>query len=201
MMNNLQNYNLPGFLLILISMMSCSDSQLSLEQYSTRPVKFDKEKFTIAENEFSMLFQKGWTWKKEDHEDENILWAINGASSPDKDGFIDIVSILKLKSDVGSKTVESEFLYLKSELENETNNRKILDTGRTQLFRNDAYFFHTEYETGTYGEPELITFILAAKETGVFYHITASASQTHNLNNNMAVMIQSLVTFNPKEYN
>jgi hypothetical protein len=173
---------------------SCSNRQNTLNSYANYPVKIAKQKVEYPNGDFSMSIPINWEWKVEQYEDENILLGIDAVSNPDKDGFVDIISVQKVKS-FGNKTdLKSEFDYYLELLE--TNwNAETVETGATEILNDQAYFLHTKSNSGTYGEIESISFVLESETKGVFYNLTASASQTDDLKKNMAILIQCLRTF------
>ena len=166
-----------------------------MEQYSNYPVKFAKQKVDYPDKDFSLLIPKNWVWKVENYENENIILGIDAGSKPDKNGFIDMISIQKIKSFGKNKDLKSEFEYCINIIENNSQNRKIIESGLTEILNQKSYFLHTKSDTDTYGEAEIISFIIDSGTEGVFYNLTASASQTENLKKNMSIMIQSLKTF------
>ena len=178
----------------LILTTSCSNRQNTLNSYANYPVKIAKQKVEYPNGDFSMSIPINWEWKVEQYEDENILLGIDAVSNPDKDGFVDIISVQKVKS-FGNKTdLKSEFDYYLELLE--TNwNAETVETGATEILNDQAYFLHTKSNSGTYGEIESISFVLESETKGVFYNLTASASQTDDLKKNMAILIQCLRTF------
>ncbi len=173
---------------------SCSNQQNTLNNYATYPVKIAKQKIEYPNGDFSFSIPINWVWKVENYENENILLGIDAGSNPDNDGFVDLLSVQKIKS-FGNKTnLKSEFEYYLELLE--TNwDAEVVETGKTDLLNQDAYFLHTKSDTGTYGEIETISFVVESETKGVFYNLTASASQTDDLKKNMAILIQCLRTF------
>jgi hypothetical protein len=184
-----------GKFIVLILVVSCSNNENTLEQYANFPVKFAKQKVTYPNNDFSIFIQKNWEWKVENYDNENILLGIDASSKPDKDGFIDIISIQKVKSFGENKDLKSEFEYCLNLIETNSQNRKVIESGQTEILNQKSYFLHTKSDTGKYGEAEIISFILDSGIDGVFYNLTASASQTTDLKKNMSILIQSLKTF------
>lgn len=184
-----------GKILVLILIVSCSSKQLTLEQYANQSVKFAKQKINYPNNDFSLFIPKNWEWKVEDYDNENIILGINAGSKPDTNGFIDIISIEKIKSFGENKDLKSEFDNCLNIIENNAHNRKIVESGYTEILNQKSYFIHTKSDTSQYGQAEIISFILDSGVEGVFYNLTASASQTADLNKNMSILIQSLKTF------
>jgi hypothetical protein len=185
-----------GTILILIFTVSCSSNkEMTLEQYLQQPIKFAKQKVNYPNNDFTLFIPHNWFWKVETYENDNIILGIDAASLTDKDGFVDLISIQKLKSFGNTTNIKVEFEYWLNLLKNNSQNGKILESGQTQLFNQKAYFFHTKSDSGTYGESERITFILESNTKGVFYNLTVAASQTGDLKNNMAILVQSIRTF------
>ncbi len=166
-----------------------------MEQYANYPVKFAKQKIHYPNNDFSIFIPKNWEWKVENYDNENIILGIEASSKPDKNGFIDIISIQKIKSFGENKDLESEFEYCLTLIENNSQNKKIIESGYTEILNQKSYFLHTTSDTVKYGESEVISFILDSGLEGVFYNLTASASHTVELKKNMSILIQSLKTF------
>ncbi|WP_157491965.1 hypothetical protein [Gelidibacter mesophilus] len=173
---------------------SCSNRQNTLDNYANYSVKVTKQKIEYPNGDFSISIPINWEWTVEDYENKNILFGIDAVSNPDKDGFVDILSIQKIKSFGDRKDLESEFDYYLELLE--TNwDAKVIETGKTNLLNEEAYFLHTKSNTETYGEIETVSFVLESETKGVFFNLTASASQTDELKKNMAILIQCLRTF------
>ena len=181
-------------LILLISIVSCSTKQQTLDEYANYPVKFAKQKIEHPDVDFTFYLPKNWKWKSETYDSENILFGIDAGSEPDKDQFVDIISIQKLKSFDNRNDLKSEFEYYLELLETNWNG-EVVKTGETDIFDEQAFYLHTKSNTGTYGEIETISFVLKSETEGVFYNLTASASQTDNLKMNMAMMIDCLQTF------
>ncbi|MBA6153704.1 hypothetical protein [Gelidibacter maritimus] len=181
-------------LTLLILTASCSNRQNTLDNYANYSVKVTKQKIEYPNGDFSISIPINWEWTVEDYENKNILFGIDAVSNPDKDGFVDILSIQKIKSFGDRKDLESEFDYYLELLE--TNwDAKVIETGKTNLLNEEAYFLHTKSNTETYGEIETVSFVLESETKGVFFNLTASASQTDELKKNMAILIQCLRTF------
>ncbi len=92
------------YLLLLLSV-SCSGKQLSPEQYADQPLKFAKRKVTYPNNDFSLYIPQAWDWKVEQYDIENFILGIDAASPPDKDGYIDLLSIQKVKGFAGAQSI------------------------------------------------------------------------------------------------
>lgn len=186
---------LAGIFLVLFFIASCSDGQLTLEDYANQPVKFAKQKISHPDHEFTMYIPKNWTWKVEKYDHENMILGIDAGSPPDKDGFIDLISIQKVKSFGGKKDLKSEYHYLLTKSKQQPKSINVVESGETDILNQKAYFIHSKSETNTYGETEIISFILDGESEGTFYYLIAGASQTNDLKKNMAIIIQSLKTF------
>jgi hypothetical protein len=184
-----------GKFIVLILFVSCSNNENTLEQYANFQVKFAKQKVNYPNNDFSIFIPKNWEWKVENYDNENILLGIEASSKPDKDGFMDIISIQKIKSFGKNKDLKSEFEYCLNLIETNSQNRKIIESGQTEILNQKSYFLHMKSDTDQYGETEIISFIIESGIEGVFYNLTASASQTSDLKKNTAILIQSLKTF------
>lgn len=186
---------IAAIFLIFILIVSCSSDKFTFEDYVSQNVKFNKKKVMYPNNDFTLYIPKKWHWKVEEYGSENIILGIDAGSLPDKDGFIDLISIQKVKSFGGVKDLKSEYEYLLKLAKNQSSNMKFIESGETKLFKQKAYFIHTKSETNTYGESEMISFILESPTKGIFYYLNAGASQTKELKRNMAIIIQSLETF------
>ena len=184
-----------GKFIVLILIVSCSNKENTLEQYAKYPVKFAKHKINYPNNDFSIFIPINWEWKIKNYDDENIILGIDISSKPDKNGFIDLISIQKIKSFGENKDLKSEFDYCLNLIEINSQNRKIVASGYTEILSQKSYFLHTKSDTNQNGESEIISFILDSGIEGVFYNLTASASQTEDLKKNMSVLIQSITTF------
>ena len=185
-----------GIILIFALFISCSRKHITLEKASKYPVKFSSQKITSPNIDFEIYIPKNWEWKIEDYGVENIITAIDAASKPSQEGFIDIISIQKIQSFGNNKDLKSEYEYYIGLIENQSRSLEIIEKGQTNILKEKAYFIHTKSNTGTYGEIETITFIVESKDKGVFFNISAGASQTKDLMKHMAIIIQSVKTFN-----
>ncbi len=174
---------------------SCS-SDLTLEDYSNEAVICAKKEITFQGGDFTILLPKSWTWKVEDYQDQKIILGMDAGSKEDLDGYLDIISIRKIKSWSKSENLKNEFEFLLNQSrKNLTGSMKIVESGKTNLLTKPAYFIHYKSDTGTYGEIENIEFIMESETNGVFYHLIAGASQTKDLEKNMAQMIHCVKTF------
>jgi len=188
-----------GIFLILIFASSCSREKFTLEEYERQQIKFAKQKVSYPNNEFTLYIPKNWGWKVEKYDNENIVLGIDAGSPADKEGYIDLISIQKIKSFGGAKDLKSEYEYLLNLAKNQPKNMKFIESGKTDIFKQKAYFIHSKSETNTYGESEMITFILESQTEGTFYYLNAGASQTKDVTKNMSIIIQSLKTFEINE--
>tara|TARA_R110002033_G_scaffold170646_1_gene213659 strand:+ start:70 stop:654 length:585 start_codon:yes stop_codon:yes gene_type:complete len=184
-----------GKFIVFILVISCSSKQIKLEEYSNYPMKFAKQKITYPNNDFSIFIPKNWEWKVETYETEKIILGIDAVSELDKDGFVDVISIQKFKSLGKNNDLKSEYEFWLNGMKNKPDNGKLIESGFTEILNKKSYFFHTKSDTGRYGESEIISFILDSGIEGVFYNLTASASQTTDLMKNMSILIHSLKTF------
>ncbi|KAB1159725.1 hypothetical protein F7018_05295 [Tenacibaculum aiptasiae] len=186
---------LIGKLIMLILFVSCSKNEVRLKELASYPVKFAKQKVNHPSNDFSIFIPKSWKWKVEDYNNENIILGIDAISNPDKDGFTDVIAIQKIKSLGKNKSLESEFKHYFNLIKNNSKGQKIVESGSTEILNQKSYFIHIKSTTDIYGATESISFILNSETEGVFYNLTASASQTKDFKKNMSVMIRSLSTF------
>lgn len=184
-----------GIFLILLFAVSCSSGNYTLKEYVNQPVKFAKQEVIYPNNDFRLYIPKNWDWKVEEYDNENIILGIDAASPEDKDGYIDLISIQKSKSFGGKKNLKSEYEYLLNLAKNQPKGMKFIGSGKTDILKQEAYFIHSKSETNTYGESEIISFIMESQTEGTFYYLNAGASQTKDLKKNMAIIIQSLKTF------
>lgn len=180
---------------IVLLATSCSSNELKLENYATQSVKFAKQKVNYPNNDFSFYLPKNWSWKVENYKDNNIILGIDAASKADKKGLINLISIQKVKSFGGNKDLKSEFDYLLNLSKKQSKSINIIESGETKIFDQKAYYIHTKSEKNTYGNSEMISFILEGQKIGTFYYLNAGISQTNDLDNNMAIIVQSLKTF------
>ena len=187
-----------NFLLILL-FVACSENQMKLLDYEKYPMKFIKKKVDYPNNDFEIYIPYQWNWKVENYENVNeIILGIDIVSKPDEKNFINIIYIQKCYGFPKQKNVENEYSIL---LENQRNkpNLKIIEYGKTKILKNETYFIHSKSNTGKYGEIELITMITKSKSENSFYYLTASASRTDKVKENMSIMVQCLRTFKEKE--
>ena len=184
------------YFLVLISLLiSCSEKQFSFENYTTYPIKFAKKNFVYPNNEFEIFLPFNWESKVENYKDnDEIILGIDAFSKPDNDNFINVISIQKMKSFSSKKDLKSEYDYFIEKVKQKTS-LEIIDLGKTDFLKNEAYFIHSKSNTGTYGELEMITIITKSKNDDNYYHLNASAPTVKELKMNMSVMISCLKTF------
>ena len=186
--------------LFLITINACAQGDITLDQVAKNPIEFAKQKVSLDSSNFSVMIPEGWDWRneEEDCDGKNIIIMLNAGSPSDKDGYIDIISIQKIKSQSNSNDLEKEYKYILKLSKNQSQGLKMVESGKTDALNYPAYYFHTKSDTRTYGETETISFILKSEEQGFFYHLIAGASQTEQLKKNMTIMIHSLKTFKIK---
>lgn len=185
------------YITLLIGLFSACSKEISLEEFNNYPVKFQKEKISYPTGEFSILIPKNWNWQIEDYENNQIELGINAVSPKDNDGFIQVLSIQKVKGLSRTESLETEYKSILNSLE-EKKEFKIVNSGKTDILKDESYYIHFKSDSGNYGEVEAITFIKKANTKNTFYQLTASASQTKDIKQNMAVMITSIKTFEEK---
>ncbi|POY41115.1 hypothetical protein C3L50_00885 [Flavobacterium alvei] len=160
-------------------------------------MKFAKEKIKYPDGSFELFLPKNWNWKVENYENKSeIILGIDAISKPDKENYINIISIQKTKGFSIDKSLESEYNMALNNFQ-KNKSLKLIESGKTKLLENLSYYIHSKSNTGNYGEVEIITLITKSNDNN-FYHLTVSASTTKELKLNMAVMIQCLKTF--KQY-
>ena len=184
------------FILLLIT--SCSSKQFRLNQYHKYPVKFAKKIVVYPDETFNLSLQLDWEWKVENFEEvEEINIGIDAISKPDTKNFINAILIQKGKGFSSKKNLFSEYNFILEKIKQDSK-LKIIDFGKTNFIKNETYFLHTKSNSGTYGEIEMISFIIKSDSDNDFYYLNASAPRTEDLNKNMAIMIQCLKTFKEK---
>ena len=200
-MHNMKTIMNHIFILLFVSALnSCNNGDITLNQIANNQVEFEKQEVSLPAENFSVMIPASWSWRneEEDCDGENFLIMINAGSPGDKDGYIDIISIQKIKSQSKSNNLQTEYTYLLELSKTNSQGLKMVETGKTDVLNYPAYYFHTKSSSGTYGESENIGFIIESDEKGYFYHLIAGASQTEHLKENMSIMIHSLKTFKIK---
>ncbi|WP_282051186.1 hypothetical protein [Maribacter aquivivus] len=184
-----------GIFIILILVFSCSSEENSLEQYANHPVKFAKQKIDNPDNDFSIFIPKNWEWKAPYKENGNDILGLFANSKSNKNGFKSIILVKKYKSSQNSKDLKSEFEYLSKQIRNHSQIEEIVDFGSTDIFNQESYFFHTKSKSDTNGDSEILNFLINGNIEGIYYNLTLSTPQTTDFNTDMAVLVQSLKTF------
>ncbi len=189
------------FIILLVSALSsCNNGDITLDQIVNKPVEFEKQEVSLPSENFSVMIPAGWSWRneEEDCDGENFLVMLNAGSTADKDGYIDIISIQKIKSQSKSNDLNTEYKYLLDLFKTNSRGLTLVESGKTGVLNYTAYYLHTKSDARSYGEIENISFIIKSDKEGYFYHLNAGASQTDQLEKNMSVMIQALKTFRIK---
>lgn len=184
------------FLLIIIfSFISCSDKQFSLENYKNYPVKFAKKNVVYPKNEFEIVLPINWDWKIEDYEDTNeVILGIDAFSKPNNENFYNGISIQKMKPFSSDNSLKSEFdTVLKKSQENQS--WKLIDSGKTDILKTEAYYIHLKSKTEKQGGLEMLTIITISNNDDNYYHINGLSPITKDLKLNMATIISCLKTF------
>lgn len=179
----------------LFLILSCTSKKKDFEYYLKHPVKFAKQKVEYPNGDFTIYIPKHWTWKVENYEVENIILGIDAGSKPDKNQFIDIISIQKAKSYVANQGIKSEFEFYKKMVQENPTYGKIIESGTTTLYDKTSYFIITAPTETSRPGIEMIMVLTASELEGIFYYLTASISQTKDLETRKAMLIQCLKTF------
>lgn len=180
-----------GIFLITLFIVSCSNKQLTLEDYASQMFKFEKQKVSYN-NDFELYIPQYWDWKVEDYGTENFIFIIDASSSSEKDGSLRSIKIEKVKSFSGKNDLKSEYNHLLNIAQQPSQLMKVTEFGETDIFKDKAYFIHSKSEKEDW---EMISFVLEGQTEGTFYYLTAGTSQTKDLKKNMGIIIQSLKTF------
>ena len=176
-------------------LISCSEKQFSFENYSNYPLKFAKKNFVYPNNEFELFLPLNWESKIENYEDvDEIILGIDAISKPDKENFINAISIQKMNPFSSKKDLKSEYDYLIEKIK-QKGSFEIIDSGKTDFLEKEAYIIHSKSNSGNYGELEMITIIIKSSSDNNYFYLNASTSRTKELNKNMSMMIQCLKTF------
>lgn len=189
------------FILLFVNVLSsCNNGDITLDQIVDNPVEFEKQEVSLPFENFSVMIPAGWSWRneEEDCDGENFLIMLNAGSPGDKDGYIDLISIQKIKSQSKSNDLQTEYFHLLNLSKTNSQGLKMVESGKTEVLNYPAYYFHSKSDSGTYGEIENISFIIESDEEGYFYHLIAGASQTDQLERNMSIMVHSLKSFKIK---
>ncbi len=180
-------------------LISCSEKQFTFENYTNYPVKFAKKKFIYPNNEFEIFLPLNWESKVENYEDnDEIILGIDAFSKPDNKNFIDAISIQKIKPFSSKKDLKSEYDSLIGKIKLK-DSFEIIDSGKTDFLKNEAYFIHSKSNSGNYGELEMITIIIKSGSDNNYFYLNAGASRTKELNKNMSMMLNCLKTFKKKK--
>ena len=180
-------------------LISCSEKQFLFENYTNYPVKFAKKTFVYPNNEFEIFLPLNWESKIENYEDnDEIILGIDAISKPDKENFINAISIQKMNPSSSKKDLKSEYDYLIEKLK-QKDSFEIIASGKTDFLKNEAYFIHSKSNSGNYGELEMITIIIKSGSDNNYFYLNAGASRTKDLNKNMSMMLNCFKTFKQKK--
>lgn len=180
-------------------LISCSEKQFLFENYTNYPVKFAKKNFVYPNNEFEIFLPLNWESKIENYEDnDEIILGIDAISKPDKENFINAISIQKMNPSSSKKDLKSEYDYLIEKLK-QKDSFEIIASGKTDFLKNEAYFIHSKSNSGNYGELEMITIIIKSGSDNNYFYLNAGASRTKDLNKNISMMLNCLKTFKQKK--
>lgn len=187
------------FIFTIFSLLiSCSENQFTLENYTNYPIKFAKRNFVYPNNEFEIFLPLNWESKVEDYEDnDEIILGIDAVSKPDGKNFIHAISIQKIKPFSSKKDLKSEYDYLIEKIK-QKDSFEIIDSGKTDFLMNEAYYIHSKSNSGNYGELEMITIITKSSSDNNYFYLNAGASRTKELNKSMSIMLTCLKTFKQK---
>ncbi|RRQ50289.1 hypothetical protein DZC72_06945 [Maribacter algicola] len=187
--------SLLKFILVIL-FVSCSDKQISLEQYSKYPVKFARKKITHPTNDFSVFIPKDWNWEIQENEymDELIL-GLGAESNQHTNGFSDMILIEKLKSDKENGFLKYEYGNWLNGMKENLGAKGIVESGLSNFMNQNTYFIHSKYNNEDVGQVETVHLFIESGEKGIFYMLTASASQKKELDKKMASLVQCLKTF------
>ena len=182
--------------ILVILFVSCSDKQISLEQYAKYPVKFARKKITHPSNDFSVYIPKDWSWEVQENEymDELILGL--GADSKEYiNGFSDMILIEKLKSAKENEFLKYEYEDWLNRMKENLGVKGIVESGLSNFMNQNTYFIHSKYNNEDVGQVETAHLFIESGEKGIFYMLTASVSQKKELEKKMASLVQCLKTF------
>jgi len=178
---------------------SCSKKDNSLGYYLNYPVKFVKKKVVHPENEFEIMIPQNWKWKVEEYEDGPVLSGINAMSEVRETGFFDMISVQKVKNHYENRDLQAELDHALEVMKFNRFELKIIGSGNSnKILDRESVYLHNKSNTGTYGEAEMIAFLVESKEEGTHYELVASVCQTKDLKKNMAMVINCITTFKSK---
>lgn len=191
-LNTMKHFNI---FILLIFLTSCSNDKNTLSNYSNFSKEFNTQKVEYPNKEFSINLPINWEFEVPYIENDKDILGLFASSKPNANGFQNVLLIKKYKGDNGNKDLKSEFNFLLKQIQNHSQITEIVDSGSTTIFNQEAYFFHTKTASENNGNLEIINFLINSNETGVYYNLTASTTQTDRFNIEMANLIHSLKTF------
>lgn len=181
------------YILVFVIFFACTKNTTTLKEYSNYPVKYAKTKISYPTNEFSITIPYNWKWKVEKYENEHIILGMDIGETDSLTNYTRIISIQKYSSFENNTDLNAEF---QSMLKNSSDNSlipEIIESGKTNILKNDAYFVHTKSENEN--SIEMISFILKSKEKGIFYAITVSCHIKDDIKKNLSMMINCVRSF------
>jgi hypothetical protein len=183
--------------LLLFLVSTCSEKELTLEQYATHSNDLAVKKVTDPAFDFELNVPVEWIWKIEkDYVRDSIVLGVDMASPGDENGFVNTLSIQKVKPSRSEVNIELTHLLIKTQLQNTKEfNFRILESGETNILKRPTFFVHGRSDTGRYGEIEFAYFVAEGNTTGDYYLLSATASRTKDLEKNMSIMLDCLKSF------
>lgn len=182
------------FLLLFLSLNSCNEDYVSIDEYIKKNPAMEVEKITHPSGDFSLYVPKDWSWKILTFESDTLKTGMQIAFSESKKGYTNIISIEKYKSEKKHIELKDEYAFQLSSYKDNPD-MELVENGQTKLNHYKTYFLHTKSNDNT--SIELVEFLIQGKDNGVFYSLSAN-SQTNDSklhDKNMSVMLKCLNSF------
>ena len=184
------------FVLFFFFIISCTEKYTTIDEYSKDSIKYVKTKITISTKDFSISIPKNWKWKEIKNETKYDMLGIivkNVDTIPD---YSKIMVFKKYKSFEKNTDLKTEYESLLKNNKESNQPNKIVECGKTNLLKYDAFFVHMVSQDEKPFEQILI--IIKSKEMGVFYSLNSACDLEDNLKPSMSMMLECMRSF---EYN
>lgn len=179
-----------SILLLLFVLIGCGEQQKSLSDYESYHVKIAREKFEANNDEFTMLFPKGWFINEDPIDSDTVLYVMEGGT---KDTNFVGFGIAKMNA-IHGKT-NDEFDKLLNKMTDRFSNVELIERSEMKIGNKNAQTaLLTYYDLDQNALQEEIIIFVPLNDTQ-YYQMVLGCDRNEKTQHHLGLMIDCAKTF------
>lgn len=178
-----------GTVILLLSIVACSEKQSGIQDYESRKVKFAKKLFTSNNGEFSMTLPKNWSANEDPVDSDTLLYYMQAGP---QDMSFTCLNVSKLS--MTSKEIDQ----LVQQYIDQYSNVKLVEKSKMKIDNIVAKTVMTTQEQNEQMTHEQIEIFIPISK-GQYYSIGMGTEKNDNTERNFAIMLECAKSFKLKK--